>query len=119
MAETAVKELPQLKIELTQAAIVQLKRHLAGQPDPNTKVRVGVEGGGCSGLQYILKFDPQTNQHDKVFDFEGVPVVVDLRSLLYLNGTVLDYTGDLLGGGFKFNNPKAKRSCGCGTSFSV
>jgi iron-sulfur cluster assembly protein len=82
-------------------------------------VRVGVEGGGCSGLSYQLKFDTQLNESDKVFEDKGLKLVVDKKSFLYLVGTELDFSDGLNGKGFQFNNPNASRTCGCGESFSV
>ena len=84
-----------------------------------TFIRVGVEGGGCSGLSYKLEFDNQLKEGDQVFEDKGVKVVVDRKSFLYLVGTELEYTGGLNGKGFVFNNPNASRTCGCGESFSV
>lgn len=82
-------------------------------------IRVGVEGGGCSGLSYKLEFDNQLKEGDQVFEDKGIKIVVDKKSFLYLIGTELDYTGGLNGKGFVFNNPNASRTCGCGESFSV
>lgn len=86
---------------------------------PNLFIRVGVEGGGCSGLTYQLKFDNEINDTDKVFEDNGVKIVVDKKSYLYLIGTSLEYSGGLNGKGFVFNNPNAQRTCGCGESFSI
>ncbi len=82
-------------------------------------IRVGVEGGGCSGLSYKLEFDDQLREGDQMFEDKGIKVVVDRKSFLYLVGTELEYTGGLNGKGFVFNNPNASRTCGCGESFSV
>ncbi|MFT4526465.1 MAG: iron-sulfur cluster assembly protein [Granulosicoccus sp.] len=82
-------------------------------------IRVGVKGGGCSGLSYELTFDTDLQDTDKVFVDNGMKVVVDKKSFLYLVGTELDYSGGLNGKGFVFNNPNASRTCGCGESFSV
>ena len=82
-------------------------------------VRVGVKSGGCSGLSYELKFDNQTRDGDKVFEDNGVKIIVDKKSFLYLVGTTLDYSGGLNGTGFVFKNPNAQRTCGCGESFSL
>ena len=82
-------------------------------------IRVGVEGGGCSGLSYKLDFDSQVKEGDQSFEDKGVKIVVDKKSFLYLIGTELDFTGGLNGKGFSFNNPNASRTCGCGESFSV
>lgn len=82
-------------------------------------IRVGVKSGGCSGLSYDLKFDNQTKEEDKVFEDNGVKIIVDKKSFLYLVGTTLEYSGGLNGSGFVFNNPNANRTCGCGESFSL
>ncbi len=82
-------------------------------------VRVGVKSGGCSGLSYDLKFDKIRQEQDKVFEDNGVKIIVDKKSFLYLIGTTLEYSGGLNGAGFVFNNPNANRTCGCGESFSL
>lgn len=82
-------------------------------------IRVGVEGGGCSGLMYQLKFDNEIKPEDKEFEDNGVKVVVNKKSVLYLVGTTLDFSGGLNGKGFIFSNPNASRTCGCGESFSL
>ena len=88
--------------------------------DPNKDfVRVGVKSGGCSGLSYDLKFDKEKDSEDKLFEDNMVRILVDKKSLLYLVGTTLDYSGGLNGKGFVFKNPNANRTCGCGESFSL
>ncbi|MDA0774586.1 MAG: iron-sulfur cluster assembly accessory protein [Bacteroidetes bacterium] len=88
--------------------------------DPATAhVRVGVKSGGCSGLSYELKFDQESKPDDQLYEDNGVRIVVDKKSLLYLIGTTLEYSGGLNGKGFVFNNPNAQRTCGCGESFSL
>lgn len=82
-------------------------------------VRVGVKSGGCSGLSYELKFDKAQLENDKLFTDNNVKIVVDKKSVLYLAGTILEYSGGLNGKGFVFNNPNAQRTCGCGESFSL
>jgi iron-sulfur cluster assembly protein len=82
-------------------------------------IRVGVKGGGCSGLMYDLTFDNAVNEDDKELESNGIKVVVDKKSFLYLVGTTLDYSGGLNGKGFIFVNPNANRTCGCGESFSL
>ena len=82
-------------------------------------IRVGVKGGGCSGLMYELDFDNDINDSDKSFEDNGIQVVVDKKSFLYLVGTTLDFSGGLNGKGFVFSNPNADRTCGCGESFSL
>ena len=85
----------------------------------NSLVRVGVKGGGCSGLQYDMKFDTEIKQGDQVFEDKGIKLVVELKSLLSLYGTELDYSGGLEGKGFFFKNPNAARTCACGESFAL
>ena len=88
--------------------------------DPqNDYVRVGVKSGGCSGLEYVLNFDKNTTDTDKVFEDNGIKIAVEKKSFLYLAGTILEYEGGLNGKGFVFNNPNANRTCGCGESFSL
>jgi iron-sulfur cluster assembly protein len=82
-------------------------------------VRVGVKSGGCSGLSYDLKFDHSQAEGDRLFEDNDVKIVVDKKSVLYLAGTILEYSGGLNGKGFVFNNPNAQRTCGCGESFSL
>ena len=82
-------------------------------------LRVGVVGGGCSGLSYQMDFDNESQSNDQVFEDNGVKVVTDLKSFLYLFGTMLDFSRGLDGKGFYFSNPNATRTCGCGESFSV
>ncbi len=88
-------------------------------PEGNHFVRVGVKGGGCSGLEYELKFDDTERTGDEIFEDKGIKIVVDMKSLLYLYGTELDYSGGLNGKGLFFNNPNASRTCSCGESFAV
>lgn len=82
-------------------------------------IRVGVKGGGCSGLVYDLTFDSEQNEEDKIFEDNGVKIAVDKKSFLYLAGTTLEFSGGLNGKGFSFVNPNASRTCGCGESFSI
>ena len=82
-------------------------------------VRVGVKSGGCSGLSYALKFDSEIKKEDKIYEDNQVKIIVDKKSILYLAGTILEYSGGLNGKGFVFNNPNAQRTCGCGESFSL
>jgi iron-sulfur cluster assembly accessory protein len=89
-------------------------------PHPQPKgLRVAVVGGGCSGFSYQMNFENESNGIDKVFDFDGLQVFVDQASLMYLDGTKIDYVETLEGAGFKFDNPNVKTTCGCGSSFSV
>lgn len=89
------------------------------QHAPGTFVRVGVKGGGCSGLEYVMKFEATQEEGDQVFEDKGVKVVTDLKSFLYLVNTTLDFSDGLNGKGFYFSNPNASRTCGCGESFAV
>ncbi|MBI3871744.1 MAG: iron-sulfur cluster assembly accessory protein [candidate division Zixibacteria bacterium] len=106
-------------VEFTDAAAAEVRRRLQAEGLNDHHLRLGVQGGGCSGLTYVLNFDSQIGQFDKVFDVKGVKVVIDLKSALYLKGVVIDYVAALVGGGFKFQNPNASKACGCGTSFSA
>ncbi len=82
-------------------------------------IRVGVKSGGCSGLEYVLKFDNEKTDSDQIFEDNGIKIIVDKKSVLYLAGTILDFSAGLNGKGFVFNNPNANRTCGCGESFSL
>ena len=107
-------------ITLTSAASQEVKRLIEKERKPNLGLRLGVKGGGCSGMTYVLSLDEATpGQYDSVFEQDGVKVLVDAKSHLYLDGTTVDYKNALTGGGFEFSNPLAKKSCGCGTSFTT
>jgi iron-sulfur cluster assembly protein len=108
-----------MAIALSEKAAQQVKSLIKAQNLENVYLRMGVKGGGCSGLSYSLEFDNELGPYDKQFELDGVQVVVDKKSYLYLNGTTLDYVTEGLQGGFTFVNPNAKSSCGCGTSFSA
>jgi len=106
--------------EVTDKAVGEIKRIRANEPDAEKAVlRVMITGGGCSGMSYKLGFDKDQNKDDKTFEKGGVVIVIDPKSLLFLKGTILDFTDGLTGRGFVFNNPNAKRTCGCGDSFSA
>jgi iron-sulfur cluster assembly protein len=108
-----------MALVLTETAVKQVKQLMEAQKLENVYLRMGVKGGGCSGLSYSLEFDNEVGPHDKKFEIDGIPVVCDAKSYLYLNGITLDYVQQGLTGGFTFVNPNAKSSCGCGTSFSA
>ncbi len=108
-----------MALALTETATKHVKKMLEEQKLQGVFLRMGVKGGGCSGLSYSLEFDSELGPHDKKFDVDGVSVVCDAKSYLYLNGTTLDYVTEGLQGGFTFINPQAKSSCGCGTSFTA
>ena len=99
--------------------VVQLMQEAGVASDPSYFLRVGVVGGGCSGLSYKLDFDNEKKPMDQEFEDNGVKVVTDLKSFLYLVNTTLDFSDGLNGKGFYFSNPNASRSCGCGESFAV
>ncbi len=98
--------------------LVQLMQEEGYNPERDF-VRVGVKSGGCSGLSYDLKFDKEKTETDKSLENNGITIVVDKKSFLYLAGTILEFQGGLNGKGFVFNNPNAQRTCGCGESFSL
>ena len=107
-------------IDITERAIKEARRIIAEQSlSESTALRVGVKGGGCSGFSYTLGFDDTINELDQINDTKEVKVVCDPKSFLYLNGTQIDFEESLMGRGFRFNNPNASNSCGCGESFSV
>ena len=106
-------------ITATEGAVRRLKSVMKADGKDNHILRMSVEGGGCSGLMYELTFDNLLNENDKSFTDNGVEVVVDKKSFLYLVGTTLDFSGGLNGKGFVFSNPNADRTCGCGESFSL
>ena len=106
-------------IILTETAAKEVKRLMESQEMSDANLRLGVKGGGCSGLSYTLNFDTETRGQDEIFEAHGVKLVVDAKSLLYLEGTTLDFLSGLDGTGFKFINPNATKSCGCGSSFSA
>ncbi|MCV0439709.1 MAG: iron-sulfur cluster assembly accessory protein [Hydrogenophaga sp.] len=109
-----------MAITLTNKAILELARIMSEQHLGEVRLRVGIKGGGCSGFSYTLGFDDvPPSEVDQVFDYDGIIVVCDPKSFLYLNGVEIDFEESLMGRGFKFSNPNASNSCGCGESFSV
>ncbi|MGH9658775.1 MAG: HesB/IscA family protein [Bryobacteraceae bacterium] len=105
-------------IQVTPKAVAKIKATFATE-GVTGGLRLGVLGGGCSGLSYQFKFDTRERATDKVFEFDGVKVFVDPKSLVYLHGMTLDYKESLMQSGFVFENPNAQKSCGCGTSFTA
>ena len=105
-------------ITLSDKAATRIKEVLS-KDEKSLGVRIGVKSGGCSGLSYELNFDKNKLDNDKVFEHNGIKIVVDKKSFLYLIGTTLEYSGGLNGKGFIFKNPNASRTCGCGESFSL
>jgi len=105
-------------VTVTERAAARIKELIAAENRDGQGLRVKVVGGGCSGMQYKVDFDQQKGT-DKIFEKDGARVFVDLKSLLYLGGTELDYKDELMQSGFVFQNPNVKKSCGCGASFTV
>lgn len=106
-------------INLSQAAADEIKRLRSKHQKPNAMFRLGVQPGGCSGIVYTLEFDDMVKSGDQVWNCNGLQVVIAEQSVQHLNGLTLDYSEDLMGGGFRFHNPNAMQSCGCGNSFST
>jgi len=107
-----------MSLEVTPVAINKVKEIMAQQNPQPVGLRVAVVGGGCSGFSYQMNFENQVNPIDKTFEFDGLKVIVDQASWMFLKGTKLDFVDSLEGSGFKFDNPNAKTTCGCGHSFS-
>ena len=117
---SSVQNIPTPAIDLTPKAVEMVKKTRAKEGlDDAYALRVSVTGGGCSGFQYSLGFDGEQHDGDTVVSFDGVRVLIDEVSLPYVAGTRLDFVEGLHGAGFKFNNPRAAHTCGCGSSFSV
>jgi len=117
---TVTKPVLDDEITLTAKAIQQVKKIKAENQIPEDHgLRLGVKGGGCSGFTYVLAFDEQPRENDKVMTVEGMRVFIDPKSLFYLSGTELDFSDGLDGKGFVFHNPQAAKTCGCGNSFGV
>jgi len=110
-----------MSILLTEKAAGEIKTIIAGQELPSeTRLRVGVKGGGCSGFTYMLDLvEDAPGEEDQEMESQGVKILVDQRSMLYLDGTEIDYKSGVMGSGFVFKNPNATSSCGCGSSFNA
>ena len=106
-------------VGFTESAANKVKALVEEEKNPNLKLRVSVDGGGCSGFQYAFAFDEKTNDDDTVIEKNGATMLVDVTSMQYLNGSEVDYLEGLEGARFVVNNPNAKSTCGCGSSFSV
>ncbi len=118
--ETRQQDRPALTLTVSDSAAAEIRRLMEEQKLPaSAGVRVGVQGGGCSGFTYRLNFDLQPAEGDYIIEEKGVRLFCDPKSALYLNGTTLEYSAGLQGRGFQFINPNAKGTCGCGESFSV
>lgn len=106
-------------VHLTESAVTEAKRLIEKQGDTDLALRLKVKGGGCTGLLYDLDFDSSIAEKDNLFEYDGLKVIVDPKSYVYLREIHLDFTGGLNGKGFEFKNPNAKTSCSCGQSFST
>ncbi len=106
-------------ISVTPHAVAKVKKLLSERGTPDLGLRLGIRGGGCSGLSYFMDFAGAPEKTDRVLDFEGLHVFVDPKSFLFLDGIELDYNEGFTNHGFQFRNPKAKTSCGCGQSFTT
>lgn len=112
-------EFKKAQIIVTQKAVKRLKAVMQADGKDGYFLRMSVEGGGCSGMTYNMDFEKSKEEFDKIFKSNGLTVLCDLKSWLYLKDVEIDYSDDLLNGGFKIKNPNAERTCGCGTSFSA
>ena len=119
MVQTKPRERKPLTISISQEAADHVGSFAEQAGKPGSNLRVGVKGGGCAGLTYMLDLVDEPKDDDKVIEEHGMQLFVDKKSYVFLAGTILEYSGGLNGKGFVFNNPKAKTTCGCGTSFSV
>jgi len=106
-------------ITVSDKAVLKIKTILADEGQDNKFIRVGIKGGGCSGFTYTLDIDNEQKESDQIYDFDGVHILIDSKSIVYLAGTELDFSDGLNGSGFVFNNPNATNTCGCGSSFAV
>ena len=106
-------------ITFTSNAVQKIKSICEEQNKQDEQLRIGVKGGGCSGFSYVMDFDNKPSESDQHFEVNGVKIVIDSKSLVYIAGTEIDYTDGFGGSGFVFNNPNVTRSCGCGSSFAV
>jgi iron-sulfur cluster assembly protein len=118
---TQTQQQPQQRGILMSDAALKHVLELRDRQGSDLCLRVGVKGGGCSGMSYTMDFEDPANirPEDEVYDYDGFKVVSDPKSMLYIYGLMLDYSTALIGGGFKFTNPNATQTCGCGTSFSA
>ena len=117
--DKAQSDFKNAQIFVTEAAAKRLKAVMFAEGKDDHFVRMSVDSGGCSGMNYKMDFDNNQESYDKIFEENGLKVVCDLKSWLYLKNITIDYSDDMLNGGFKIENPNAERTCGCGTSFSA
>ena len=114
---TATDVTPKATVQVTPKAIEKIRQTFERE-GVFGGLRLGIMGGGCSGLSYQFKFETKPRERDNIFDFDGIKIFIDPKSLIYLRGLTLDYKESLMQSGFVFENPNASKSCGCGTSFS-
>ena len=117
--EKAQNEFKNAQIFVTKKAAKRLKAVMSAEGKSDHFLRMSVDSGGCSGMNYKMDFDDHQKDYDKIFESNGLKVICDLKSWLYLKNITIDYSDDMLNGGFKIENPNAERTCGCGTSFSA
>lgn len=117
--EQISNEYAEAEISVTDKAAKRLKAVMESEEKSGNALRLSVVGGGCSGMSYNMAFEDEQKEFDKVFESNGVTIYCDLKSYLYLKGVVIDFSSDMLSGGFQIKNPNAERTCGCGTSFSA
>ena len=117
--EKAQSDFKDAQIFVSEKAVKRLKAVMSSEGKGDYFLRMSVDSGGCSGMNYKMDFDEHQDTFDKVFNQNGLKVICDLKSWLYLKNISIDYSDDMLNGGFKIKNPNAERTCGCGTSFSA
>ena len=117
--EQAQNEFKDAQIFVSKKAVTRLKAVMSSEGKSDYYLRMSVDSGGCSGMNYKMDFDEKQKKFDKLFEQNGLKVICDLKSWLYLKNITIDYSDDMLNGGFKIENPNAERTCGCGTSFSA
>jgi iron-sulfur cluster assembly protein len=103
------------ELQVTASALTEIKRLLADEPEADLFLRLGVRPGGCSGISYVMAFDNIKMEQDRVFEFDGVRVILDEQAYTHLEGATIEFNKEMIGGGFAVNNPKAKKSCNCGS----
>ena len=106
-------------ITISEKAATRLKNIMQSEESSKKGVRVAIDTGGCSGMSYNITFDGEKKEFDKVYESHGIKIFCDVKSWIYVRGCEIDFSNDLLNGGFKVNNPNANRTCGCGISFSA
>ena len=117
--EQAQNDFKDAQIFVSKKAVTRSKAVMSSEGKSNFYLRMSVDSGGCSGMNYKMDFDEKQKKFDKLFEQNGLKVICDLKSWLYLKNITIDYSDDMLNGGFKIENPNAERTCGCGTSFSA